>query len=76
MPVNRKMMKSMKEQYGKERGEDIYYAVEQKQKKAKGYNMGGYHTMPDGTKMKGSKHGYAHGGYVKCGASNPPAKKR
>ena len=56
MPVNRKMMKSMKEQYGKERGEDIYYAVEQK-KKAKGYNMGGYHTMPDGTKMKGARHG-------------------
>lgn len=45
MPVNRKMMKSMKEQYGKKRGEDIYYAVEQKQKnkkKAKGYNKGGY----------------------------------
>ena len=58
MPVNRKMMKAMKEQYGKKRGEDIYYAVEQKQKnqkKAKGYNKGGY---------------------VKCGASNPPAKKR
>ena len=39
------MMKSMKEQYGKKRGEDIYYAVEQKQKnkkKAKGYNKGGY----------------------------------
>lgn len=35
MPVNRKMMKVMKEQYGKKRGEDIYYAVEQKQLKAK-----------------------------------------
>ena len=33
MPVNRKMMKSMKEQYGAKKGEDIYYAVEQKQKK-------------------------------------------
>ena len=43
MPVNRKMMKAMKEQYGKKRGEDIYYAVEQKnKKKAKGYNKGGY----------------------------------
>ena len=42
MPVNRKMMKSMKEQYGKKKGEDIYYAVEQKQKKTKGYKDGGY----------------------------------
>lgn len=42
MPVDRKMMKSMKEQYGKKKGEDIYYAVEQKQKKTKGYKDGGY----------------------------------
>ena len=44
MPVNRKMMKSMKEQYGKTKGEDIYYAVEQKMKnkKKKGYAGGGY----------------------------------
>ena len=54
MPVNRKMMKSMKEQSGKKKGEDIYYAVEQKQKKAKGY---------------------AKGGMVSCGASNPAAQK-
>lgn len=35
MPVNRKMMKAMKEQYGKKKGESIYYAVEQKQKAKK-----------------------------------------
>ena len=40
MPVNREMMKSMKDQYGKKRGERVYYAVEQKQKK--GYAKGGY----------------------------------
>ena len=33
MPVNKSMMKSMKEQYGKKRGEQVYYAVEAKQKK-------------------------------------------
>ena len=41
------------------------------------------HTMPDGTVMKGAKHGYKHGGMAKkpmgynkggyCGASNPAA---
>lgn len=56
MPVNRKMMKSMKEQYGKSKGEDIYYAVEQKMKNKK-------------------KKGYAMGGMVSCGASNPATQK-
>ena len=74
MPVNRKMMKSLKDQYGKSRGEDVYYALENKKKQ--GYNSGGYHIMPDGTKMKGAKHGYKHGGYVKCGASNPASRKK
>jgi hypothetical protein len=32
MPVNRKIMASLKEQYGEEKGEDIYYAMEQKGK--------------------------------------------
>ena len=32
MPVNRKMMNSMRKQYGEERGEDIYYATENKRK--------------------------------------------
>jgi len=78
MPVNRKMMKSMKEQYGSKKGEDIYYAVEQKQKNK--MNKGGMpmHKMPDGTMMKGAKHGYAHGGLA-CGASNlasRPMKKK
>lgn len=34
MPVNKSMMKSMKEQYGKKKGESVYYAVEAKQKVA------------------------------------------
>ena len=33
MPVNKPMMKSMKESYGKKKGEEVYYAVENKQKK-------------------------------------------
>jgi hypothetical protein len=45
------------------------------------------HTMPDGTVMKGAKHGYSYGGMAKkkkpmgyahgglaCGASNPAAR--
>jgi hypothetical protein len=33
MPINKKMMKDMKERYGEEAGERVYYAVEMKQKK-------------------------------------------
>lgn len=33
MPVNKSMMKSMKKQYGKKKGESVYYAVEAKQNK-------------------------------------------
>ena len=33
MPINKKMMKSMKKEYGSKKGESIYYAVEAKQKK-------------------------------------------
>jgi hypothetical protein len=36
MPVNKKMMTSMKKQYGAKKGKDVYYAVEMKQKKKKG----------------------------------------
>ena len=37
MPVNKKKMKAMKEQYGKEKGKDVYFATEMKAKqKAKG----------------------------------------
>lgn len=35
MPVNKKEMKSMQKQYGKEKGKKVYYAVEAKQKAAK-----------------------------------------
>ena len=53
MPVNRKMMKSMKEQYGPEKGERVYYAMEQKQmKKKSGYSEGGQVTKDEPGKPK------------------------
>lgn len=33
MPVNESLMSSLKKQYGPEKGERIYYAMEQKAKK-------------------------------------------
>lgn len=33
MPVNKPMMANMQKKYGKEKGKDVYYAVEMKQKK-------------------------------------------
>jgi len=39
MPVNRKMMNSMREQYGKERGERVYYATENSQKHSKRHKL-------------------------------------
>lgn len=35
MPIDKHMMAAMKKQYGKKHGEDVYYAVEAKNKKAK-----------------------------------------
>ena len=35
MPVNKKMMKTMQKEYGKDKGKKVYYAVEAKQKAAK-----------------------------------------
>ena len=32
MPVNRKMMKNLKKEYGEKKGEDVYYAIENKRK--------------------------------------------
>ena len=32
MPVNKKKMAALKKQYGKEKGERVYYAMEQKEK--------------------------------------------
>lgn len=52
MPVNKSMMKSMKEQYGKKRGESVYYAVEAKQKKEKALPKRGQRTA---TNKKGKK---------------------
>ena len=33
MPIKRNMMKELKKKYGKEEGEDMYYAIEMKKKK-------------------------------------------
>jgi hypothetical protein len=35
MPVKQKKMNALKKEYGKEKGKDIYYALEQKSKKKK-----------------------------------------
>ena len=35
MPVQRKMMDELKKRYGEDRGEDVYFALEQKQKNKK-----------------------------------------
>ena len=35
MPVNRKKMEALKKEYGAEKGKQVYYALEQKQKKKK-----------------------------------------
>jgi len=35
MPVKKKMMSSLKKQYGKEKGKDVYYALENKLNKKK-----------------------------------------
>jgi len=32
MPILRSLMKSLKKQYGEKKGEDVYYAMEQKKK--------------------------------------------
>lgn len=35
MPINKKMMSSLKKEYGKKKGESIYYALENKKKSKK-----------------------------------------
>lgn len=35
MPINRKKMAALKKEYGKEKGKNVYYALEQKAKKEK-----------------------------------------
>jgi hypothetical protein len=35
MPLKRKMMDELKKRYGEDRGEDVYFALEQKQKNKK-----------------------------------------
>jgi hypothetical protein len=36
MPVNQKKMRALKKEYGPDKGERVYYAMEQKEKKRKG----------------------------------------
>lgn len=36
MPINRKKMTAMKKTYGVKKGEDVYYAMENKMNKSKG----------------------------------------
>lgn len=77
MPVNRKKMKALKEEYGAEKGENIYYAMEnkamKKDKMKSGYMGGGMVEKKD--KPMAAKMGYAKGGYVNCGASMKPVQK-
>ena len=64
MPVNKSKMKAMKEQYGSKKGEQVYYAMENKKKKYGGGMMDKpTHKMPDGTVMEGASHrsNYAEG---------------
>ena len=35
MPIKRKMMNNLKKEYGKKKGEQVYYALENKKKKCK-----------------------------------------
>lgn len=90
MPVNKKMMDSMKKQYGAEKGESVYYAMENKKGMAEGGLWDNIHAKRKrGEKMrkKGAKgaptekafkkaQGYNKGGYVNCGASVPGTHKR
>lgn len=36
MPINKKVMREMKKEYGKKKGEDVYYGWETNQKKKHG----------------------------------------
>ena len=35
MPINKKKMSALKKEYGKKKGENVYYALEQKEKSKK-----------------------------------------
>ena len=78
MPMSeagRKMMSNMKDQYGNKKGEEVFYAMENKGKvpgMAKGGMTKGY---AKGGATKGTK-GYAQGGMVKStGTINTGIKK-
>ena len=87
----RKIKSAMQKQYGKDRGERVFYATENKGDmkgltKKKGYAMGG---MVGDNTMKQTQYSVpqpnpynmnkpmtmAKGGMVKCGASNPATQK-
>ena len=40
-PVNRKKMAALKKEYGKKKGEDVYYAMENKAKHGKAHGKKG-----------------------------------
>lgn len=41
MPMNKKMMKNMMDEYGSEKGKRVYYATENKQRSKKGRKPSG-----------------------------------
>jgi len=47
MPVNRKMMKNMKKEYGEKKGENVYYAMENKMKTKTKYHGSGPFSSSD-----------------------------
>ena len=48
MPVNKEMMSSMKKEYGKDKGKQVYYAMENKLKQE-------WKKMPQSKKVSSSK---------------------
>lgn len=76
MPINRKMMKSMKDQYGPKRGERAYYATERKQKQKGEGTTRNQRGLVQPMGVKGGTKMYNKGGMVSnCGASMKPNGK-
>lgn len=82
MPMSeagRKIKKNLEKQYGKKKGEQVFYAMENKGE-IPGMKMGGMMKKDKMGYAKGGmtkKSGYAKGGMVKanCGASMKPNRK-
>jgi len=54
MPVNREKMAKLKKTYGSEKGERVYYALEQKEKSKR--NRGKHKSHRKGASKKGKNH--------------------